>query len=415
MNTMVIGLRPEYMYPGSLKAWDRDNTLYAANMGASLISDTLLKLFNADYIDDFRDVSSLKSKYDTCVLALATHLHPNRDISKFVDFVEKLDIRTVVLSIGISDYDPNVYGDYQLHRSVTRLLDIASKSNKWIGVRGNYSASVLLKKGYKNVVPIGCPTMYRKGKPRIEIRKDGFSKPLVVYHCSMVKTCHTVLKEIAFLGQDFQDQAVFTDSLNDDAELQKTMPGLYGGIEFVDLAKHLIAENGAFFPTFKDWYAFLSGHDFIIGPRLHGCLAALGQEIPAVMTPRDNRGREIAEFYELPTATYEQLSTKTIYQIYDGADFSRFNELYPVRFRNYVNFLNENKLEHNLGTVGGKYELIPEDQISLYSISQQEIMHQIGVIINSKPYKFAEALRELLANGVLKKGWHFLNRNVRFR
>ena len=105
MKAMVIGLRPEYLYPGKLSEWKKNNTYYAANMGASLISNAIVRQFSADYVDDFSDVSGLKNKYDVCILALATHIHPNRDVSMYADFVEQLDIKTIVISAGIQDYD----------------------------------------------------------------------------------------------------------------------------------------------------------------------------------------------------------------------------------------------------------------------------------------------------------------------
>ena len=56
-----------------------------------------------------------------------------------------------------------------------------------------------------------------------------------------------------------------------------------------------IEENGIFYRNFDDWFNEIKKHDFVLGARLHGCVAALIQGIPAVMLARDIRVQEIAQ------------------------------------------------------------------------------------------------------------------------
>jgi hypothetical protein len=349
MKAMVLGLRPDYFYPGKLSLWHSNNTLYAANMGASMICRALLRQFNADYIEQFDDSDYLKSNYDVCIMALATHLHPTRDISFFTDLVEKLEIRTVLLSAGIKDYETQLSKDYRIHPSVVRLLQIVSSRSKWIGVRGPYSASVLHNYGFKNVVPIGCPSMYGGLNRGLSINKPpNFSKPLLVYHRSLLHSCPELIVKTTLLGQDFEDEVIFTETLKDDEELRRFIEGFYNSRGELENTKRILKHNGVFFLEFKKWFDFIGEHDFVVGPRLHGCLGALIQGIPAVMTPRDLRGREVAEFYKLPTATYEDLNSKPLQEIYETASFEEFNRLYAKRYEKYVKLLEENLLEHTL-------------------------------------------------------------------
>ncbi len=103
MKTMIIGLSPEYNYPGSFEKWRSNNTYYVSNHGASFICRALLRQFDADYIDDFSDIPALRNKYDVCVLALSTHIHRKRDISYLADVVEKLESGGKVLDIGCGE------------------------------------------------------------------------------------------------------------------------------------------------------------------------------------------------------------------------------------------------------------------------------------------------------------------------
>jgi hypothetical protein len=344
-RTMVVGIPPDYRYPGSLSAWYADNTRFAANLGACLITNSLLRQFDADYVERFEDVSGLRSRYDTCVLSLATHLNPDRDIWWITNAVEKLGLKTIVLSAGITDYAPELPDDFRLHPSVKRLLEIAASNSKWIGVRGHYSALVLQRAGFANVVPIGCPTLYWGLREDLEIRKrSSFERPLVTYHLTLGRAAGSTLAGRTLLGQDFQDQAAFTDDLAGDVELQQWLRRQFADPLVFEQVQSIVREYGEFLPSFEEWFEFVGRHDFVTGPRLHGCIAGLVQGIPSVMTPRDLRGREIAEFYGLPTSTYEALSSGDLNSIYAAADFSRFNESYPRRFRSFVAFLEENGL-----------------------------------------------------------------------
>lgn len=344
---MVIGLGPEYNYPGTLEQWSKNNTKYASNFGASLICRTLLKQFNADYIDDFRDIGALKNKYDTCILAFATHITTWRDVSYYADAIEKLDMKTIAPSLGIQDYSQDVNLVRTIHPSMKRILDYISSNSAWIGVRGHYTASVLYKKGYKNVVPVGCPTLFWSLQNELEINKsDTFSNPLIVYQKEMRVLDTKFFGQVNLLGQDFLDEAVFTNNLENDYSLQKHN-GKKDYLNFPNGKKVLdyISQKGIFPQSFSEWFKNIGEHDFILGSRLHGCIAALIQNIPAVLITRDSRTVEMAEFYKLPSITLEKAGFSSIESIYNKSDFSTFNQIHKIRLGNYLKFLQENQLE----------------------------------------------------------------------
>ena len=172
MKTMIVGLSPEYNYPGSYEKWRSNNTYFASNHGASLICRALLRQFHSDYIDDFSDINFLRNNYDVCVLALSTHIHRRRDISYLVDIVGKLEMKTIALSLGMEDYIASTNDIVELHPSVIRLLKLVSERSEAIGVRGPHTASVLRKHGFENVIPVGCPSLQWQLKDNICIQKN---------------------------------------------------------------------------------------------------------------------------------------------------------------------------------------------------------------------------------------------------
>ena len=345
MKTMLIGLGPDYNYQiDNHNLWSADNTKYASNHGASLISRTLLDFFNADYIDDFTKINAYKKKYDLCVIAFATHITEKRDVSRYYNFVKKQGIKTIAFSLGIQDYSSSSSNVSQLHPSIINLLEYVTQSSGYIGVRGPYTASLLIKNGFKSekIVSIGCPTIFRPLKKDFKmVKPKTFKKPLIVYHRTMSELNKKILSSAPLLGQDFLDEVIFDKNVNQNQFIKKNETKNYHNHKNGSFALELIKEKGIFYRKFDLWFEEIKKHDFVIGARLHGCIAAIIQGIPAVMIARDIRVQEIAEFYCIPYIKYEDIGDMTIEDIYDFADFTDFNKLYASRFNNLIKLLSD--------------------------------------------------------------------------
>ena len=352
MKAMMIGLGPEYNYPGILSKWGgKYNTRYASNFGASLISRSLMKQFGAEYIDDFSDIPSLKNKFDTCFVAFANHVTNWRDVSIYADVIEKLDMKTVALSLGVQDYvsDANI----EIHPSMSKLLKLVSERSNVIGVRGHHTAGILYRHGIKNVVPVGCPTMFWNLNENISIEKsESFKNPVLVYHRTIASVRPDLFEDSVLLGQDFLDEVVMRNDPNNDAALLRYELGQYSkqGLS-VDVLER-VRKNSIFARDFSSWFDLIAGHDFVFGPRLHGCIAGLIQGIPSVMLARDIRTSEIAEMFDIPYFPYSKIRDMSVADFYAHADFSKFAETYRRRYKNYQSVIAENNLVSNL--VGGE-------------------------------------------------------------
>ena len=352
MKTMVIGLGPEYNYMiEDHESWAANSTKYASNHGASLISRTLIEYFNADYIDDFNHIEEYRTKYDLCVIAFATHVTEKRDVSVYTEFVKNLNIKTVAFSLGIQDYSSASSNVSTLHPSIAELLKYVINSSGYIGVRGPHTAALLMRNGidYGRIIKIGCPTIFRPLNRNLKIEKPlKFKKPLIVFHRTMSELNRKILSGAPLLGQDFLDEVIFNESINDNQIIKKQEIQEYSKHQNGEFTLKMIKENGLFPRTYDNWFNEIKEYDFVLGARLHGCIAAIIQGIPAVMLARDIRVQEIAEFYGIPCIRYEDIGNMSIEDIFNQADYSVFNRLYSSRFDNFVKLLADLKVDSKL-------------------------------------------------------------------
>jgi len=339
----VIGLGPNYNYEKDHDVWASDSTKYASNHGASLISRTLIDMFDAEYVDVSDGAQKVNKRFEFCVIAFATHATTSRDVTPYAEFVEKLSIPVALFSLGIQDYSNEVGSVGPLHDSIKRVLNKVVDSTGLIGVRGFYTASLLYKNGYRNVVPIGCPTVFRNMRINFKVSdpEAGSVKNVVnVFHRTVSELGEKLLDVNTVLGQDFLDEVVFCKGYEEhpirNKEIREYLRSKTGS---QSLEK--IKETGYFSRNFDDWFKCIGDADFVFGPRLHGCVAGLTQGVPSLMLARDLRVEEIADFYQIPCLKYSQYKGESIAELVKLSSYEGFNEIYPYRYRNFITFLSD--------------------------------------------------------------------------
>ena len=412
-KTLVVGIPPEYNYPGRIEEWSKNNTRYAANFGASFIAQSVLRQYDSEFGWDLDNPEKYRGSYDQIVIALATHIHPSRDIWKITRFVEALELPTHFISGGISDYETSVSSG--VHPSVRRLLEIASQDGRYIGVRGHYTAHYLHKTGFQNAVPTGCPSIYYNCKPELHIER--ISNPRKIrcpYHLTVGRQVPEFFTQTDIVGQDFEDQAIFTDDLASDDTLQKWVRAQFPTVAAWETMNKAIKEKGIFPTSYNDWFEIIGSSDAVIGPRLHGCLAALVQGIPTVMTPRDLRGREVAEFYEIPSAGYHEVADRGVQEILKSSSFEKFETTYSARYKNYLAFLRENKTHSRHNHEGENVEYVPainrRDEIVIDSL----ILHrQSAVSLKKEPAAPLVATKDNSIRGLIRQILKGLARRIK--
>ena len=344
-NVLVVGLTPEYFSSSVQEAVsNKQDTMRSTNMGASFITRSIVSIFDATYLDiaSNYDMSELRNKYDVCVVSLASHLGPSRDVSMMVRFLKELDIQTIFLSGGL---DAGQEGTDAVSSSIFELVDLCSANNQWVGVRGAASALYLHRQGLKNVVPIGCPTMYSKfsgplNAPEIESRKD----IAVPFHWSIAAVLLEELSDHRMIGQDCIDEEIFLDTKG--ARISRNI-GERLGLPQKEVLRKLelaISKNGYFPDSYEEWYQDIGAQKALLSGRLHAAICGLTQGVPTVLTSWDMRTKEIIEYFKIPTATGADIQEKGSIYALQAADFDKFNDRQEVVWGRWLEFLKLNSL-----------------------------------------------------------------------
>ncbi len=344
-NVLVVGLTPEYYSSSVSRAVsDYQAAMRSTNMGASFITRSIVSIFDATYVDitsDF-DLPQLQNSFDVCVVSLASHLGPSRDVSILVDFLKKLDIKTVFLSGGL---DAGQMGTDPVHQSVRELIEYCSSENQWVGVRGAASALYLLRQGMENVVPIGCPTMYSNfpgmiKAPSVETKND-ISIP---FHWSIALSLLDELGDHRLIGQDCIDEELFLN--NDYYRISKNISGRLG-ISQQEVKQKLadaISKNAHFPETYEKWYRTIGSQNALLSARLHAAICGLTQGVPTVLTTWDLRTQEIIDYFKIPSVANETLRKHGSVFALQHADFETFNSQQEVSWARWSEFLRQNNL-----------------------------------------------------------------------
>jgi hypothetical protein len=342
-KVIVVGLSTEYHSMSVESALsDGRERLYSTNMGACFITRSLVKIFDADYVDfNLAQPEKLRNKYQVCLVSVASHIGANRDLSSLVAFLKKLDIRTVFLSGGL---DAGTAGDLGLkpHKSVIELLELCAEQNQYIGVRGALSALVLHKSGFKNVAPIGCPTMYSSDLVGVDEKKINNVSIAIPFHWSIATAIYSSLSDFLLIGQDCIDEEVFLNK-SPDASLIKKISEATGARE-KEVSALLFSESNSnvYFPkSYEDWFELIGTQGGLLSGRLHAAICGLRQGVPSVLVPWDNRTSELVDYFSLPTTDVETLKSFGATEAFHRADFSKYNAMQPILWSRWKEFLSE--------------------------------------------------------------------------
>jgi hypothetical protein len=342
------------------------------NIGDMYVYDSSLRLIEHEKVEplDIADVSDERieyynSNFDYCFLRGSNYINPNAQWACANEVLEKLKIPVMAFGIGVQIKTDD---DLALNPETTRLLQqIASKSTT-IAVRGELSVKVLNAIGIKNVRVIGCPTVFRHGKPGLTIRKPewdalnrvGFTlrrntPNSTVFQRHLLHYLHGRFDLSIICAGELEEKTIFYASKGKlaDGETQaaRAVATLVEKGWLHDRADPLldIYKQRLFFAeSVAEYDREVGGLDAVLGYRLHGNLLSLANETPALYLTYDTRTREFVDTFKIPHFDVLKGEKFRFQEFYEKADFAPFEKAYSRQFGELRKFLEENKMPHRL-------------------------------------------------------------------
>jgi len=263
----------------------------------------------------------LRRVADVLVLPAANQINPNFNLDSWSDYIDKADLPCVVIGLGAQADDINLTpSELVLTESVQRFANsIATRSNI-IGVRGEFTRTVLATLGINNTVVTGCPSqtinpnvtgaqisdiLHRvRSKNDLTVALLGgtlqeFTRNVerILYgvvrpyrnHICIYQTEPRVLR---FLHERFVDDASksFIDWMKDVVRPDMRLDQFF----------YYLAIHGRVYSDARSWIDAMRRVDVAIGMRIHGAVAAIQAGRLGVCVAFDSRTLELAKTMGVP-------------------------------------------------------------------------------------------------------------------
>ena len=334
------------------------------NIGNMIFTNSIARtlLVDDNTVIDYLDLRSRKlddayaayvnETYDYFLIPLANAFKSTNydELMIITDFVKKLKIPCCIIGVGIQRTISKArFSEVYPHCEEAKAMVAAVlEKSPMIGVRGELTGEFLQDLGFlpeKDFTVIGCPSMFTYGDTLPEIKPTVLTKDSVISFNSKVefetldgyqpfvefaKRNMELFPNMVYVQQQIDDvRMIYLDSIKQDLRAQKNY----------DVDKAVSFTN---IPAWIDY--FKQNVDFSFGSRIHGNVAAILAGVPSVAVPYDRRVLELAEYHNIPYIKVKPLAkVKTLYDVFEQADFSSVHRGHKERFEHYLDFL------HTLG------------------------------------------------------------------
>ena len=339
------------------------------NTGNLLIGHALKKQLKIDSLGQgmSTDKNYIEENFDYIVIGSSNFLFKNFDFSQYADFLENIQLPCVIIGLGAQA--PSYEDKVEIPEGTKRMMKIISERSTTLGVRGYFSASVLEQLGITNVRVIGCPSIYWTCNPIMTLFNQRYNEDFqIAINGSIYTVPHTIdtkagskvealLAKLAFvhgypyiLQNEIREMSMMAGvELENEKSLILSLKKRYGlsGISDKDFMKFIRTNMKVFFDV-EEWMHYIRSYNFVIGTRFHGCLIALLNEIPSVIFVHDARTREMCELLNIPHVDIRKVEKIDLKMLYELMDLNLLRSTYTLLYHNYIDFLDENKIEHNL-------------------------------------------------------------------
>jgi hypothetical protein len=348
---------------------DSENALkqlgWDANTGNGYISyginrsifGTDQKAFEYRDLFDLQDIDNLVNlinggRFSHLFISFQSHIYPGNNQlnwNALERLVSQIKIPVLVFSLGAicDNHQVDMELDAKLSDQMISCLRTISLKSIQIGIRGEYTKSILDKIGVHNTTIIGCPSFFEMGENRKKVSLEWDEQKNILAlgwfsNRAMSKKLHYIFQDAT------QDSFFYKLSVSNFDFSKEDLSSL--GIDHFD--NYLKDGLSAFFDSrtqiFADydlWKSYIFGKfNLAIGTRFHGSVIAINSGVPAILTNGDIRTKELSDYLNIPHRPdlWKTSQAINLRELHDNTDFSGINSSYPDLYQNYRNWLLEN-------------------------------------------------------------------------
>jgi hypothetical protein len=313
------------------------------------------------------DTEFIEASFDVIVIGAANFLCEQFDFGNWAAFLDSVRLPCVIIGLGAQapDYGHRV----TVPEGTDRLVRIIAERSTSLGVRGAFTADTLERMGIANVRPIGCPSMYWTCQSTLTFKPPAAGTPLAVCtngsanvtdHSSdpnAARRVEAMISRLSFAhgyAYILQNETELMEILendpmgSDDAPIRVLM-NRHGLSEIPPEAFiRYVRQSMKVFSDPREWFAAVERVDFVLGTRFHGCLIGLLVGVPCFAFVHDARTREMSELLQIPSMDVRRVREIDARVLHDNLNLDLLKTTYSRQYRNYVEFLDENDLDHCL-------------------------------------------------------------------
>lgn len=307
------------------------------NTGNEVFWSALETIFAPKRIQ-YQDIrNELNSTIDKLIVTDLIWIRENTDVPVMQKLLATYQGAIIPCSVGLQcGWYKN---DFSLSNQMISVLKQLEERSV-IGVRGYYTAEILNKHGIKNIMVIGCPSMYQGIDPDKLVMRNKITNgtPFV----SNFKTFYSVLtkNEKHFLSYCADRKAFFVEQTHKPFTEQQA-----NDIQYFKYVSSWLNDNSHIFYNIGDWESNTNGFLFCMGARFHGNVVALKNGTPSLFLTCDSRTKELTDFFSLPTLGLDEFDcSKPLEYYYEQADYTEFRKNYSANVATFLSFLQKNDM-----------------------------------------------------------------------
>lgn len=343
------------------------------NTGDIAVYDSTLKLLdfadsyalNIDMPVNWGEAERLNEEFDYIVLRGSNYIHEGMEWGHFADWLEAVKLPVLCVGVGAQAAEQR---HIELPSSGKRVWKIIGERSHSIGVRGEYTASVLDANGVGNAEIVGCPTLFRHCQPTAALRHKQFEEIHRIGFSLRRETDHTYSSDIErFLSVQknliLRANRVFDLVLTAHGEIEEKVY-YYNDITRMESARRALISSGWFDPqninilesiySSRLFFSTVTSHydelvtalDFTFGYRVHGVLPALAAGTPSFLLSYDTRSAELAKSLKVPVIEPEVALNERFESLFHRDRFAEFESYYPLAYDRMRVFLEKNEIAH---------------------------------------------------------------------